>query len=126
MSNSPKLYPQAAADGTPIPDSIANPAGYIVANLSTTPVRIALPNTNNIVSFYATDACVILLKETGNYVSGSYQSGGYILLPGVLYSLYIDADFFRVQQIGSTAGAQLFANVQAPWGGAGQQIERSI
>jgi hypothetical protein len=127
MNNQPKLYPQASADGSPIPDAIANPEGYVVQTVTSTPVLVSLPNRENIVGVYVTDLCLVLLDDTSVYTQGSYQPNGFILLPGLMYTLYIDNDFMRVQHIGvSTDTVTLYANVLSPWGGAGAQLERSI
>lgn len=117
------LYPQATQAGIPIPDAIALPQGYVTGTLTSTPVRYALPSGENIVSVYVTDICILLLDEDNSHTAEAYQRGGYLMLPGIIYSLYIERDFFRIQLIGTNETPQFFLNVVQPWGGAGQQVE---
>lgn len=121
--NKALLYPQATDAGVPIPDAIALPQGYIVGTPTSTPARLALPSPENIVSFYVTDVCVLLLDEDNVYAADTYKRGGYLMLPGIIYSLYIEKDFFRIQHIGTNTDPQYYVNIIQPWGGAGQQVE---
>ena len=115
MSRFPNLYPQAAQDGTPIPEEIANPQGYIVANPTGVIQRIDLPNESNILTIYSTDACIMLLEETNQYATDSYQPNGFLVLPNLVYTMFIARDFFRLQHIGQETEPQFFANVLTPW-----------
>ena len=121
-----KLYPQSDARGAAIPDAIANPQGYASGTTSGT-VQVNLPNTENVLSIYVTDACLLLTQaENVAVLDGAYQNGGYLMLPGVLYNIYADKDFVRLQHIGSETSAQYFINVLEPWAGAGSQVEGQL
>lgn len=118
------LYPQVSDNGTPIPDAIGNPRGCIYGPVAQNgEVSLELGDTENTCTFYTTDAMVLILHPTKVPAAGSFQSDCYTLLPGVMYTIFVEKSSFRLKHIGAEANPQYFINVQTPWAGAGAQVE---